>query len=52
MPTLRTIQVPTLIIKVLEDTLYPVEFSQEMRQNIVGSRPVILLGRVRGRHGG
>ncbi|MBB5234739.1 pimeloyl-ACP methyl ester carboxylesterase [Deinococcus budaensis] len=43
-PTLKTITVPTLIIEGLEDTVYPVEFSQKMQQNIAGSKLVILPG--------
>jgi pimeloyl-ACP methyl ester carboxylesterase len=43
-PTLRTIRVPTLIIEGVEDTVYPPEFSEKMRQNIPNSRLVLIPG--------
>ncbi|WP_034357629.1 alpha/beta fold hydrolase, partial [Deinococcus phoenicis] len=44
LPTLKTITVPTLILEGLEDTVYPIEFSQKMHQNIAGSKLVIIPG--------
>lgn len=43
-PALKTIRVPTLIIAGLEDTVYPIDFSQKMQQNIAGSKLVIIPG--------
>jgi pimeloyl-ACP methyl ester carboxylesterase len=44
LPTLPTINVPTLIVIGQEDTLIPVVFSQKMQQNISGSKLVIIPG--------
>lgn len=44
LPTLKTITVPTLILVGLEDTVYPIQFSQKMQQNIAGSKLVIIPG--------
>ena len=43
-PTLKTINVPTLIVVGREDTVYPVVFSQKMAQNIAGSKLVVVPG--------
>ena len=42
--TLPTIKAPTLIIEGQEDTVYPVELSEKMHQNIAGSKLVIIPG--------
>jgi len=44
LPTLKTIQVPTLILEGLEDTVYPPEFSMKMQQNIPNAKLVIIPG--------
>lgn len=44
LPTLASIRVPTLILVGQEDTVYPPVFSEKMRQNIPGSRLVIIPG--------
>ncbi len=44
LPTLKTIRVPTLILAGQEDTVYPVEFSRKMQQNIPNSRLVVIPG--------
>ncbi|WP_104989644.1 alpha/beta fold hydrolase [Deinococcus sp. NW-56] len=43
-PFLKTIQVPTLVLGSVEDTVYPPEFSRKMQQNIAGSKLVLIPG--------